>query len=163
MNSFYPDAIKSWNNLGHAFTSAQSLASFKNSLLKLLRPDKKEVFKIHDFQGLSWLYQLRVGLSPLKNHKKNHNFLDSVNDVCLCSQGSETTIHFLLRCPLYTTFRDTLLFNLNPILNRYDLMDLPLERKVHIFLYGHYKMNDDDNSSVLKTRSSLFEILVDSQ
>ena len=32
---------------------------------------------IHDPSGLRYLFQLRVGLSPLRYHKKRHNFIDT--------------------------------------------------------------------------------------
>ena len=38
---------------------------------------KKGVFGIHDYEGIKRLFQLRERLSPLKNHKKLHNFVDT--------------------------------------------------------------------------------------
>ena len=69
-NSFFPDVIKSWNNLGPELQTALSLSNFKNKLTNLIRPNSKSIFKIHDPLGIKFLYQLRVGLSPLKCHKK---------------------------------------------------------------------------------------------
>ena len=40
------------------------------------------------------LFQLRIGLSPLK-HKKRHNFKDTPIDTCCCQFFTETTEHFV--------------------------------------------------------------------
>ena len=38
LNSFYPDAIRSWNNIGYEFRNCSSLSKFKLKLLNLIRP-----------------------------------------------------------------------------------------------------------------------------
>ena len=101
MNSFFPDVIKSWNNLASEFHNTISLNSFKYGLTKLIRPNAKSIFKLHDSLGIKFLYQLRVGLSPLKCHKKNHHFVDTPDDWCVCFSAPEDTQHFLLKCPLF--------------------------------------------------------------
>ena len=75
LNSFYTDTIRSWNNIGYEFRNCSSLSKFKSKSLNLIRPPKKSIFGIHEPCGIKLLFQLRVGLSPLKGHKKNHNFL----------------------------------------------------------------------------------------
>ena len=95
MNSFFPNAIKSWNGIGSEFQSCTSLGSFKRSILNLIRPIDKSIFAIHDPPNLKRLFQLRVGLSPLKCHKKRHNFIDTPNDWCDCHCAPESTKHFL--------------------------------------------------------------------
>ena len=74
LNSFYPDGVKSWNAIGPELRGAESLSIFKNNILKLIRPAKKSLFDINSSNGIRWIFQLRVGLSPLKNHKKLHCF-----------------------------------------------------------------------------------------
>ena len=54
--SFYANCL---SELRHA----PSFAVFKKKLLSLIRPPAKSVFGIHDPNGLSYLTQLRVGLS----------------------------------------------------------------------------------------------------
>ena len=95
-NSFFPDSVSLWNDLGPELRSAESISVFKRKLLKLYRPEKKSLYNIHD-NGTKWIYQLRVGLSPLRSHKKSHHFLDIHYDTCSCSRGTETTCHFLLK------------------------------------------------------------------
>ena len=56
--------------VGVEFRSIAKLSDFKSALLKLIRPTKKEIFDLHNPDGTKRIYQLRVGLSPLKAHKK---------------------------------------------------------------------------------------------
>ena len=81
-NSFFPDSVKSWNDIGPELRGAESLSIFKKSILKIIRPMKKSLFNIHNPLGTKWIFQLRVGLSPLKSHKKLHNFQDTPDDTC---------------------------------------------------------------------------------
>ena len=70
---------------------------FKKKLLSLIcPPPAKCVFGIYDPKGLSYLTQLRVGLSKLNFHKFKHNFRDTINPMCPTSDGIEDMEHFLL-------------------------------------------------------------------
>ena len=115
-NSFFPDSGTMWNELGPQLRGAESLSIFKNKLLKLYRPAKKSLFNIHDPNCIKWIFQLRVGLSPLKSHKKNHNFQDTPDEICHCSANAETSQHFLLHCPNFVVQRHDLFEILNPIM-----------------------------------------------
>ena len=48
LKSFYPDTIRSWNNIGYEFKNYRTLSKFKSKLLNLIRPPKKSLFGIHD-------------------------------------------------------------------------------------------------------------------
>ena len=64
-------------------------------------------------------FQLRVGLSPLKRHKKSHKFTgyeNELSDTCNCLTGLETTCYFLLHCPNCIVHRKILFGTVNPIL-----------------------------------------------
>ena len=113
--SFFPNSIIIWKELGPEFRGSESLSLFKIRLLKIYRPIKKDMFDIDDYEGVKRLYQLRVGLSPLKNHKKSHNFIDTPNDICDCTHNSETTQHYLLHCINYINQRRDLSHTLNPL------------------------------------------------
>ena len=95
-SSFFPDITT--NVITH-FNDIPSFSVFKNHILSLIRPKKKCIFGIHDPLGLRYLFQLRMGLSFLRCHKKCHNFIDSPFDKCLYKQGIEDTNHFLFLCP----------------------------------------------------------------
>ena len=97
----FPDSIRAWNNLGHKFNSCTSLSTFKSQILTFIRPEPKLTFNINDRQGLKHIFQLRVGLSLLKSHKKSHNFIDTPSDWCECNSAPENTYHYLLQCHLF--------------------------------------------------------------
>ena len=69
LNSFYPHTVKIWNEIGPALRQAPSMRIFKANILKLIRPPKKNVFIIHHPKNTKRLFQLRVGLNPLRHHK----------------------------------------------------------------------------------------------
>ena len=85
------------------------MSIFKRNILNIIRPAKKSLFGIDDLNGIRWIYQLRVGLSPLKSHKKSHNFQDTPNENCSCLMGAESTEHFILKCNFYINHRCDLL------------------------------------------------------
>ena len=73
---------------------------------------------MHDPLGLWHLFQLRVGLSNLRYHKKCHNFFDNPSGKCLCNHDIEDTNHFLFSCPLFAFRRATLAINVIAILQK---------------------------------------------
>ena len=99
MNSFFPDAITFWNNAITYFDNIPSINTLKDHILSLIRQTKKNICGIHDPLGL--LFQLRVGFSFLRYHKKCHNYIDTLSDKCLCNHGMEDTNHFLFSCPFF--------------------------------------------------------------
>ena len=101
MNRFFPHAISSWNIVISYFEVLPSFDSLKDHVSSFFRPKPKSIFGVHDPVGLRYLFQLRMGLSPLKSHKSHHNFIDTPSDICQCNQGAEDTNHFLFFCPLY--------------------------------------------------------------
>ena len=147
-NSFYPHAVKIWNEIGPDLRQAVSLSSFKMRILKIIRPPKRSIFNIHDPIAMKRLFQLRVGLSPLRHHKKRHNFQDTPVDKCKCLLSAETTDHFLLHCKIYTEVRFMMFQKLNPIFvaNNLNLQDLNL---VDLLLYGSDVLSCDTNRAIL--------------
>ena len=148
LNSFYSDAVRSWNDIGVNLRNAKSLSIFKTNLLKIIRPMKKDVFNIHD-SGLKWIFQLRVGLSHLRAHKKRHKFMDTPCDLCLCLKSPETTQHFLLECSLFDAHRR----DLNSLLENISftrMENMSSKDKVHLLLYGHESFNCYENRTLLK-------------
>ena len=61
------------------------------------------------------LTRLRIGFSHLKEHKFKHSFQDSVDPLCSCGNDIESTVHFFVHCPNFTTQRRTLLNKLKSI------------------------------------------------
>ena len=148
-NSFFPNTISLWNNLDSTIKRSKNISTFKSSILKIIRPDKKRTYNIHDPNRLKWIFQLRVGLSPLKYHKKRHNFSDTPNDFCFCSNTPETTDHFLLSCPLYVNPRATLINIVDTILASNNIVTPIDDNLTKLLLYGNPSLSDNDNKTIL--------------
>ena len=104
----FPDATSSWNNMMSNFQDILTFTSLKSHLLSLVRPKFKSTFGIHDALGLRYLFQLRVNLSPLRSHKRRHNFSDTTSETCECNLGIEDIRHFLFECKFCAIQRVTL-------------------------------------------------------
>ena len=107
-NSFFPSVISEWNKLSLEICNSVSLEIFKKYLLNFIRPNFNSVFNINNSLGLKLPTCLRIGFSLLKEHKLKHNFQDSVDPLCGCGNDIESTIHFFLHCPNFTTQGQTL-------------------------------------------------------
>ena len=75
-NSFFPDATSSWNNMISNFQDIPTFTSLK-SHLSIIHPKIKSTFGIHGTLGRLYLFQASVNLSPLRSHKRHHNFSDT--------------------------------------------------------------------------------------
>ena len=128
-NSFFPYTIKSWKNFDNEAKSKPSVQSFKKYLNDFIRPLGHPVFEIRDIFGIKLLTKVRVGFSDLRDHRFNHNFN------CLCGLEDETSVHFILCCPLYLTIRSTLLSKISDIISA-DVTLFPDEHLYHILIYG---------------------------
>ena len=95
MNSFFPNAVKLWNNIGDDFHSCNSIEVFKKNITNLIRPPSKSIFSVHDPKGLKCVFQLRVGLSPLRSHKKIITLL------ILLPTGVTVTVHLKTHVTFY--------------------------------------------------------------
>ena len=146
-NSFYPDAISSWNIISTDFPTVPSGSILKKHLLTRIRPIKKSVYGIHDPTGLRYIFQLRTGLSPLNHHKKRHNFVDTPSDICMCNISTEDVSHYLFTCPLYAHFRASLAESVIQILVKYNLNNLG--NRPELYLYGHNSISTNDNKNIL--------------
>ena len=145
LHSFFPDATKNWNYIITDFKEIPTFEALKKHLISLYRPAIRPTFNIHNPQ-LRYIFQLRVGLSHLRNHKKRHNFADTPSDKCLCKKGVEDTYHFLIKCPFYTSHRDVLFAYLETILRNHDIA---VENFVELLLYGHSSLNESENKNIL--------------
>ena len=150
-NSFYPDSVNSWNNIGPELRSAGNLSIFKRTILNIIRPAKKSLFGIVNPNGTRWIYQLRVGLSPLKSHKKSHHFLDTPNDICSCLIGAETIKHFILKCNFYNNYRRDLFQIVDHVLltNNINICHENEEQIIDLLLYGHKDLPIHSNQTLL--------------
>ena len=81
-NSFFPSAMSEWNKLDLNIRNSASLNAFKKKLLNSIRPCANSTFDIHNPLGIKLLTRLRLGLSPLHEHKFRHCFQDTLNPLC---------------------------------------------------------------------------------
>ena len=147
MNSFLPNAIQIWYEIGNEFHVIPNIKEFKKKIINIIRPPSNSVYGINSIFGLKLIFQLRVGLSPLKAHKRKHNFLDTPTDWCDCHCSPETTVHFLLSCCLHDRPRDVLHKSIKPILQQNDVQDLIDDYK--LYLYGNSLLSHADNKKIL--------------
>ena len=99
----------------------KSTVQFKRKILSFIRSKENSIFKIHDINGLKLLNCLRLHFSHLNEHKSRHNVRATIDPICSRSLEPETTLHYLLRCNLYSDLRTELLDDictLNSILKK---------------------------------------------
>ena len=149
MNSFFPHSVQIWNQIGRDFQNCTSVIQFKKYSLPLIRPKKKNIFNIFDPIGLKYIFQLRVGLSPLNYHKNRYKFKDTPSADCKCSQSIENTDHFLFHCLLYIEQRRILFLKTFEILQKYQLTDL--KNNIEIYLYGHNNVSISENQLIIRS------------
>ena len=141
--------IRMRNELDPEVRLALSVAVFKKKLLSIIRPPARSIFGVDDSTGLSYLTQLRVGLSKLNFHKLKHNFRDTINPMCPTNDGIEDTEHFLLLCPSFAVPRRDLLTGGFALLRPFGYTNLQNNALMQILLYGDEKFPDELNKNVL--------------
>ena len=114
-NSFFPSTVIEWNNLDKSIRSSESFTLFNKSILQFMRPTPKRTFNCHNPIGIKLITRLRLGLSHLRDHKFKHDFLDCLNPICCCGKYIETTVHYLLDCPIFSDKRSIFLNNIRSI------------------------------------------------
>ena len=115
------------------------------------RPEGKPVYDIHDPTGIRYLFQLRLGLSHLRSHKKRYGFEDTPSDICLCKFGIEDTRHFLLSCPFYASKRVVMVSSISDILLKNNLnypANLPAN-ELSMYLYGLPEISPAENRLIV--------------
>ena len=133
-SSFYPYSIKQWCALSDEIRNIVSVNKFKETTISFIRLKENSVFAIHDTKGLKLLTHLRLNFSHLNEHKFRHGFKDTVDPMCRCGLETETTLHFLLRCRLYSTIRTELLDDKYTVAS--SLPNYLGEQLLNILLYG---------------------------
>ena len=95
------------------------------------------IYNIHNPLGIKYLTRLTIGFSHLKKHKFKHNFHDSIDPMCSCSSGVETTVHFFLHRANVNTQRQTLFDKITIIdaniltENENSIVNIPLFEKAY--------------------------------
>ena len=114
-----------------------------------IRSPAESVFGIHDPEGLSYITQLRVGLSSLNFHKFKHNFRYTINPMCLTNDNFEDTEHFLLHYPSFDVERRDLLAGVFSLLRPYGYID-PSNKFLTELKYGDKGLSNDVNRDILQ-------------
>ena len=113
-----------------------------------MRPSPNSTFNVHDPHGIKLLTRLRVGLSHLHEHKFRHNFQDSLDPFCNCSQHIETTIHFFLHWSNYSN-QEKLFQKINNIKRSlFNQNDSIIEET---FLFESNAPNDEENTCIIES------------
>ena len=150
-SSFDPNCISEWNKLDPEIRLSPSVNVFKSKLLSLIRPPAGSVFGIHDPIGLSYLSQIRVGLSRLNFHKFMHNFKDTVNPMCPTNDGIEDTEHFLLLCPSFDLLRRDLLAGVSNLIRLFaPINTFSNSALIQLLLYDDKDLPDDINKDIIQ-------------
>ena len=147
-NSFYPDRVRCWNRLDHLLRDSPNIQSFKKRIFADYRPPPRSLFGIHDSLGIRRLFQLRVGLSPLLEHKNNHNFLDTPSDKCITCNRTENLEHFFLYCARFVSPRRLLFTSIQSLNINFELLE-PRD-KIKFLLYGDSSLDLARNKLLLK-------------
>ena len=153
-NSFFPNAVSHWNNIITDFKDFPSFPQLKKHIISLIRPLPKDVFDVFNPSFLRYLFQLRLGLSRLRHHKKCHNFVDTPSDLCLCKNGIEDTRHYLLTCPFYANPREVLLTCVENIIRDKNLF-YPMNSD--LFLYGDPSLSNSENQAIISATLKFIE------
>ena len=101
--------VNEWNKLNDNLRSANSIYKLKNYLTKFIKVRENSTFFISDPLDMKLLTRLRLNFSHLNEHQFRHNFRDTVNSMCCCGAGIETTDHYLLRCQNFALVRSSFL------------------------------------------------------
>ena len=76
-NTFFSSTLIEWNKLDPAFRNSASFNSFKESILKFIRPAPNNIFQCQNPKEMKYLTRLQVNFSHLRDQK--HSFQDTIN------------------------------------------------------------------------------------
>ena len=145
--------MNEWNKIDLEIPNSASLKIFKKHLLNFVRPNSNNLININSLLVSKPLTRLRIGFSHLKEHKFKHNFQDSVDPLCSCGNDIESTVHFFLHCPNFTTERQTLLSKLKSI--NASIMAENENSVVRTLLFGrpgfNYSTNKEINNATISS------------
>ena len=105
------------------------------------------MYGCHNPKGIKLIARLRFGLSHLSEHKFKHNFQESLNPLCNCGHGIESTTLFFIHCPIFTNERYTLLSTLSSI--DCNLLNNTGFVLTQTLLFGNLSFNSNKNLEIL--------------
>ena len=117
--------------------------------MQFIRPTPNKTLNCHNPIGIKLITRLRLGLSHLRDHKFKHNFLDCLNPICCCGKDIETTVHYLLHCPIFSDERSIFFNNIRSIDE--NVLSGSDPKISDTLLFGISSFNDTKNTSILNT------------
>ena len=115
-----------------------------------MRPCPSSNFGVSDVFGLKLLTQLRVDLNDLRVHRLRHGFRNCPSALCACGTADESTSHFLLRCPRFSSQRTDLYSKIRSLDSGSSFFSLSLDDFTSVLLYGMKKLTADNNKLILE-------------
>ena len=139
--SFFPYAIKKWNDSDRDMKSVATLNELKQEFKKH-RENPPMIYYYGKRSESIHHARMRLGCSDLNHHLCNvMHVIDSAK--CNCGFHKETVTHFLIDCPLYEEYRRDLFFRVSALSNftvktmLFGDNTLKLEENIKIFSYVH--------------------------
>ena len=120
------------------------VSSFKRKLTETWEAIKLQRF----WNGIKLLTRLHVKFSDLREDKFRHNFY--VTLMCMCSEDTETTEHYLLRYQLYADRRGILFDTVSSIIKN-DVSTFQENDLCSLLLYGDLRFNEILNRLILES------------
>ena len=154
--SFFPSALRDWFKLDEAIRNSESISIFKNKLLSFIRPVQNSIHNIVDQKGIKLLTCLRLDFSHLNEHRFRHNFENCLNPLCSCSLEIENTVHYLLHCHHFSTFRIDLMNSVKSVYNNFE--SLSDNAKKDVLLYGDPFLDQNKNKFILEATIDYIKI-----
>ena len=148
-NSLFPSAISEWNKLDLNIRNSASLNAFKKKLLNFTWPCANSIFDIHKSLGIKLLTRLRLGISPLHEHKFRHCFQDTLNLLCECAKDIESTMHFFLHCSNFLIPRQTLFQKIRNVDN--NILAKSETQLTQTLLYGNQNYHPSINRLIINS------------
>ena len=135
-----------------------NINAFKQKPFPFICSIENSIFRIFDSEKLKLLTRLRLALSHLNEHRFWHIFQECLNPWCTSSSETENRCCYLLYYHNYTNFFTHLIKTIKSFAVNFE--SLPDSEKVEITLYGDSRCDENKNSSILISISSiLFSII----
>ena len=117
---------------------------FHKKLLNFIRPLENDRCGIYDPLCVRLLNRLRLGFRHLREHKFRHNFTDTLNPLCSCS---EDTKHYFLHCQNNLSLHATFMNDVNNINTA--IASLNPNGLLRVILYRDKSFNKETNCKIL--------------
>ena len=139
---FINNTVKNWNELDIHIRQSTSINIFK-SKLKQIHPENVAAL----LTGRASVHhtRMRLGLSPLKDQLYKFGIIESYT--CeYCTIESETSIHYFLKCPCFSSLRNKLLAKICQIVPFDVIKKLQKDQElVDFFLNGSAELSKAEN------------------